>query len=75
LPKLHPTTNTYTGAPAAAQSGSVTGGQSSTLSVVVNGLGTLTFYWSSIANDNNQGLAKMNFAEPENQFLPVNSLF
>jgi uncharacterized repeat protein (TIGR03803 family) len=49
------TTNTYNGAPAAAQSGSVTGGQSSTISVIVNGPGTLTFYWSSIANDPNQG--------------------
>jgi hypothetical protein len=40
---------------AAAQSGSVTGNQSSTLSVTVIGPGTLTFYWSSIANDPNQG--------------------
>ena len=45
------TTNTYNGAPSAAQSGSVTGGQASTLSVTVNGPGTLTFYWSSIANE------------------------
>ncbi|HKW27824.1 MAG TPA: kelch repeat-containing protein [Verrucomicrobiae bacterium] len=45
------TTNTYNGTPAAAQSGSVTGGQASTLSVIVNGPGTLTYYWSSIAND------------------------
>jgi len=44
------TTNTYNGAPSADQSGSVTNGQASTLSVVVNGPGTLTFYWSSIAN-------------------------
>ena len=39
----------------AAQSGSVTGNQTSTLSVTVNGPGTLTFYWSSIANDPNEG--------------------
>jgi len=45
------TTNTYNGAPTAAQSGSVTNGQASTLSVTVNGPGTLTFYWSSIANE------------------------
>jgi PKD repeat protein len=44
------TTNTYNGAPSAAQSGSVINGQASTLSVTVNGPGTLTFYWSSIAN-------------------------
>jgi hypothetical protein len=49
------TTNTYNGSPAAAQSGSVTGNQTSTLSVTVNGPGTLTFYWSSIANDPSQG--------------------
>jgi uncharacterized repeat protein (TIGR03803 family) len=51
------TTNTYNGAPSAAQSGSVTGGQASTLSVTVNGPGTLTYYWSSIANDPNQGFS------------------
>jgi len=51
------TTNTYNGAPAAAQSGSVTGGQSSTLSVIVTGPGTLTFYWSSIANDPDGGFS------------------
>lgn len=51
------TTNTYNSAPAAAQSGSVTGGQASTLSVIVNGPGTLTFYWSSIANDPNTGFS------------------
>jgi uncharacterized repeat protein (TIGR03803 family) len=51
------TTNTYNGAPAAAQSGSVTGSQSSTLSVTVNGPGTLTFYWSSIANDPDGGFS------------------
>ena len=39
----------------AAQSGSVTGSQSSTLSVTVTGPGTLTFYWSSIANDPDGG--------------------
>ncbi|MGA2684345.1 MAG: choice-of-anchor tandem repeat GloVer-containing protein [Verrucomicrobiota bacterium] len=44
------TTNTYNGAPSADQSGSVTNGQASTLSVVVTGPGTLTFFWSSIAN-------------------------
>ncbi|MGO8764104.1 MAG: hypothetical protein ACLQSR_03095, partial [Limisphaerales bacterium] len=49
------TTNTYDGAPSAAQSGSVTGSQSSTLSVTVTGPGTLTFYWSSIANDPDLG--------------------
>ena len=48
-------TNTYNGAPDAAQSGSVTNQQSSTLSVTVTGPGTLTFDWSSIANDPNQG--------------------
>jgi uncharacterized repeat protein (TIGR03803 family) len=51
------TTNTYNGAPAAAQSGSVTGSQSSTLSVIVTGPGTLTFYWSSIANDPHGGFS------------------
>ena len=51
------TTNTYNGAPSAAQSGSVTGGQASTLSVTVTGPGTLTFYWSSIANDPNQSFS------------------
>jgi len=49
------TTNTYNGSPSAAQSGPVTGSQTSTLSVTVTGPGTLTFYWSSIANDPNQG--------------------
>jgi len=39
----------------AARSGSVTGSQSSTLSVTVYGPGTLTFYWSSIAEDPNSG--------------------
>lgn len=39
----------------AAQSGSVTNSQTSTLSVTVTGPGTLTFNWSSIANDPNQG--------------------
>jgi PKD repeat protein len=46
------TTNTYNGAPSADQSGSVTNGQASTLSVTVNGPGTLTYYWSTIANGN-----------------------
>jgi hypothetical protein len=49
------TTNTYNGDPAAAQSGSVTGSQSSTLSTTVTGPGTLAFYWSSIAEDSHQG--------------------
>lgn len=47
------TTNTYNGAASAAQSGSVVGSQTSTLSVTVTGPGTLTFGWSSIANDPN----------------------
>ena len=47
-------TNTQDGV-SAAQSGSVTNNQSSTLSVTVTGPGTLTFYWSSIANDPNFG--------------------
>jgi uncharacterized repeat protein (TIGR03803 family) len=51
------TTNTYNGAPTADQSGSVTNSQASTLSVTVNGPGTLTFYWSSIANDPNAGFS------------------
>lgn len=49
------TTNTCTGSSAAAQSGSVINNGSSTLSLTVTGPGTLTFYWSSIANDPNQG--------------------
>jgi len=48
------TTNSHDNV-SAAQSGSVTGGQSSTLSTTVTGPGTLTFYWSSIANDPNGG--------------------
>ena len=49
------TENTYTyDGIEAAQSGSVTNNQSSTLSVTVTGPGTVTFYWSSIANDPNQ---------------------
>jgi RHS repeat-associated protein len=48
------TTNTYDGV-SAAQSGSVINNQSSTISVTVTGPGTLTFYWSSIANDPNGG--------------------
>lgn len=47
------TTNTYSGSLAAAQSGSVSNSQSSTLSATVTGPGTLNFYWSSIANDPN----------------------
>jgi N-acetylneuraminic acid mutarotase len=50
------TTNTYDGV-AAAQSGSVTGNQSSILSTTVTGPGTLMFYWSSIANDPNGGFS------------------
>ncbi len=50
-------TNTFSGSSFAAQSGSVTNGQSSTLSVTVTGPGTLTFSWSSIANDPSQGFA------------------
>jgi len=49
------TTNTWSTNTAAAQSGSVTLAQSSTLSVTVTGPGTITFYWSSIANDQNGG--------------------
>ena len=49
------TTNTYNGDPAAARSGSVINSQSSTLSTTVTGPGTLTFYWSSIAEDPNGG--------------------
>jgi hypothetical protein len=48
-------TNTDNGAPYAVQSGSVTNYQSSTLTTVVTGPGTLTFNWSNIANDPNQG--------------------
>jgi hypothetical protein len=48
------TTNTL-GSEPAAQSGSISGSQSSTLSVTIVGPGTLTFCWSSIANDPNQG--------------------
>ena len=49
------TTNTHNGAPAAAQSGSVIDSQSSTLYTTVTGPGTLTFCWSSIAEDPNNG--------------------
>ena len=45
------TTNTVNGSAAAAQSGSVINNEFSELSVTVTGPGTLTFYWSSIAND------------------------
>jgi concanavalin A-like lectin/glucanase superfamily protein len=48
------TTNTYNGAPAAAQSGVVSNYQATTLSTTVTGPGTLTFYWSSQDNDPNQ---------------------
>ena len=47
------TTNTYDGSPSAAQSGSVTNEQSSTLSVTVTGPGTLTFNWASLDDCNN----------------------
>jgi len=40
---------------AAAESGIVTNFQASTISVTVTGPGALTFYWSSIDNDPNQG--------------------
>ena len=46
-------TKTYNGSPSAAQSGSVTNNQSSTLSVTVTGPGTLTFYWASLDDCNN----------------------
>ena len=49
------TTNTYTSSQSAAQSGSVTQQQTSTLSATVTGPGTLSFFWSSIANDPNGG--------------------
>jgi hypothetical protein len=48
-------TNTYNGAPAADQSGSVINYQTTTLTATITGPGTLTFNWSSIANDPNQG--------------------
>ena len=48
------TTNTVDGV-SAAQSGSVTGAQTSTLSVAITGPGILSFYWASIANDTNGG--------------------
>ena len=51
------TTNTYNGDPAAAQSGSVTNSQTSTLTLTVTGPGVLTFFWSSIANDPNGGFS------------------
>jgi hypothetical protein len=46
------TTNSWDGV-SAAQSGSVTNNQSSTLSVTVTGPGYLDFYWSSFAKDPN----------------------
>jgi hypothetical protein len=48
------TTNTYNST-YAAQSGSVTNNESTTLSATVTGPGTVLFYWSSIANDTNGG--------------------
>jgi hypothetical protein len=48
-------TNTYNGATFALQSGSVTNYQTSTLTATVTGPGTLSFNWSSIANDPNGG--------------------
>ncbi|HTR41830.1 MAG TPA: LamG domain-containing protein [Pseudomonadales bacterium] len=45
-------TNTYNGAPLAAQSGIVQDDQSSVLSVTVTGPGTLTFAWSCQASGN-----------------------
>ena len=48
------TTNVCIGSTAAAQSGSVTNYETSRLELTVNGPGTLTFYWSSIAGDPNQ---------------------
>ena len=48
------TTNTYNGSPAAAQSGSVSNSQSSTLSTTVTGPGILTFNWSSQDSDPSQ---------------------
>jgi hypothetical protein len=48
------TNNTFDGV-SAAQSGSVTGAQTSTLSVTVTGTGALSFYWASIAGDPNGG--------------------
>jgi hypothetical protein len=59
-------TNTSSGSSFAAQSGSVTNEQSSTLSVTVTGPGTLTFSWSSIANDPHQGFT-CNFYDNGNQ--------
>lgn len=47
VPWFVETTNTYNGAPAAAQSGSITGQQTSTLSVTVTGPGTLAFAWQN----------------------------
>ena len=50
------TTNTYNGAPFADQSGSISNFQSSTLTAIVTGPGTLTFNWSSVDNDPNQSM-------------------
>jgi hypothetical protein len=49
------TTNTYSTNVAAAQSGRVTNDQISVLAATVTGPGTITFYWSDIANDTNGG--------------------
>ncbi len=46
------TTNTYNGAPSAAQSGSVTNNQTSVLATTVTGPGTLTFYWQNTSLNN-----------------------
>lgn len=46
-------TNTYNGSPAAAESGSVTNYQASTLTLTVTGPGTLTFEWSTVDDCNN----------------------
>src|ERR1035441_8142475 len=46
------TTNTYNGAPAAAQSGSVTNNQTSVLTTTITGPGTLTFYWQNTSVNN-----------------------
>jgi Concanavalin A-like lectin/glucanases superfamily len=46
-------TNTFNELPAAAQSGSVTNDQSSTITLTVNGPGTLTFEWSTHDDCNN----------------------
>ncbi len=52
---LFENTNTYNGATEAMQSGGVINTQSSTLSLTITGPGTISFNWSSIANDPNGG--------------------